>query len=320
MSDLEGPTPSADKIAALIASVGLRVEDLTAEGREHLAKEVAWDRLKRDLDGRVDVAGVDVDFELAEFLATFDKSPATRRVYAGVLRGKFLTWCGERGLRPAALTPGQADDFIGGLRSGALAARTVNMIVGAVSSFYSWLERRYSWLKNPFRGTRARPRLHSDKPLSVPSADELAELLVSLPAVEAAAVAVMAFRGLRVGALPGLVLKGSAFKSKSKGREISGELSAEAMEWIARLGLDMKKPFADWTAAQLTSKVYYALGKAADSGQVEGRYSAHDFRHFFAVREYQKDHDLYRLKELLGHTSIMVTETYLKGLLKSLGL
>ena len=45
-----------------------------------------------------------------------------------------------------------------------------------------------------------------------------------------------------------------------------------------------------------------------------GKIKAHDFRHYFAATEYQKDHDIYRVSKLLNHASIAVTETYLKSI------
>jgi integrase/recombinase XerD len=49
-------------------------------------------------------------------------------------------------------------------------------------------------------------------------------------------------------------------------------------------------------------------------GKINAAYSAHDFRHYFAVSEYQKDKDIYKLSKLLDHTNISITETYLKSL------
>ena len=54
--------------------------------------------------------------------------------------------------------------------------------------------------------------------------------------------------------------------------------------------------------------------RLADAGRIAAPYSAHDFRHFYAVAEYRKDQDLHRVSKLLGHASIQVTETYLHGL------
>jgi hypothetical protein len=42
--------------------------------------------------------------------------------------------------------------------------------------------------------------------------------------------------------------------------------------------------------------------------------SCHDFRHFYAVTEYQKDRDIHRVKDLLHHSSIEITDNYLRSL------
>jgi site-specific recombinase XerD len=50
-----------------------------------------------------------------------------------------------------------------------------------------------------------------------------------------------------------------------------------------------------------------------DVGKVKGvRCSPHTFRHTFAVNYLQAGGDIYRLSRLLGHTSVQVTEQYLK--------
>lgn len=43
-------------------------------------------------------------------------------------------------------------------------------------------------------------------------------------------------------------------------------------------------------------------------------YSIHDLRHYFAIKHYQENKDIYALKLLLGHASIQVTDHYLKGM------
>jgi integrase len=54
--------------------------------------------------------------------------------------------------------------------------------------------------------------------------------------------------------------------------------------------------------------------KLAEAGTISAAYSAHDFRHLYAVTEYRKDLDIYRVSKLLGHASTQVTEDYLRGL------
>lgn len=56
--------------------------------------------------------------------------------------------------------------------------------------------------------------------------------------------------------------------------------------------LDSRRPFAGTTESKL-----------AESGTISAAYSAHDFRHFYAITEFRKDRDVYRVSKLLGHTA-----------------
>lgn len=50
------------------------------------------------------------------------------------------------------------------------------------------------------------------------------------------------------------------------------------------------------------------------AGKLRAKYSVHDLRHFFAVSLYEQTKDIYRLKEVLGHDTIGVTEAYVRSL------
>jgi hypothetical protein len=50
----------------------------------------------------------------------------------------------------------------------------------AASSFLTWMERRHASLRNPFRGTKARPVKAARRAAAYPSADELAVILDAL--------------------------------------------------------------------------------------------------------------------------------------------
>ena len=132
-----------------------------------------------------------------------------------------------------------------------------------------------------------------------------------LPPRTRAAAVVMATRGLRVGALPELSIRGGRFITRSKGKDLSGELPPQALAAVKGLG---SKPFVKLTAAQLADSFRYATGKLFKAGKLSTRYSVHDLRHYYAMDEYRARQDLYRLKTLLGHASIGVTEAYLQGL------
>jgi integrase/recombinase XerD len=62
------------------------------------------------------------------------------------------------------------------------------------------------------------------------------------------------------------------------------------------------------------SQLLYALRDAAGRDHFAGiRVSAHTFRHSFAVASLANGGDVYKLSRLLGHTSVSVTEHYLRA-------
>lgn len=56
------------------------------------------------------------------------------------------------------------------------------------------------------------------------------------------------------------------------------------------------------------------LYKLRDRAGIEGvRVSAHTFRHTYAVSYLKNGGDIYKLSRLLGHTSVVITENYLRA-------
>ena len=76
----------------------------------------------------------------------------------------------------------------------------------------------------------------------------------------------------------------------------------------------MKKLFTDMSIPAVKMSMKYHIGKLYKKGLLKANYSSHDLRHFFAVREYAKDKDIWRVSRLLNHSSLGSTEKYLKGL------
>jgi site-specific recombinase XerC len=260
------------------------------------------------------LAGIDYRVEKETFLENSGRtqSPHTRIAYRAAL-GRLDTWAVRHNINPLELTPAQADDFIYSLRGGRSAA-SIRLDVSAASSFFTWLERRRAGIKNPFRGTKARPAKKQDRKIEIPSTPEVETIVRGLPIDLAAAVAVMAYRGLRAGILPTLSISGDRFFGRSKGKDISGVLPAAAQEAVKAAGLPLRGPFAGILPNTLEKRLARAVAKLHAAGKIQGTYSAHDFRHFYAVTEYRRDKDIHRVSRLLGHASILVTETYLKGL------
>jgi site-specific recombinase XerD len=261
------------------------------------------------------LAGIDYGAEKEMFLNNAGRTDSkhTHRSYRSAL-SRLEAYAERAHISPLELTPARADDFIYSLK-GEAAAASVRRDVAACSSFFTWLERRHEGIKNPFRGTKARPAEKTEKALVIPTAPEVKKIIAALPLFEAAAVSVMAFRGLRIGGLPGLEINGSRFKTRSKGKDISGELPGNALAAIKAANAEEKKrPFAGITEEALARRIEYHIGKLHKAKKIKAAYSCHSFRHFFAVTEWGKDKDIKRIQKLLAHSGIQVTDRYLRSL------
>jgi len=309
------PAANVQDMALRIAREAPTLADLNGEQLEQIARMVMTQRLTQEMSAAANLAGIDYRAEKETFLDNAGRtgSKHTSRGYRAGL-DRLEAYAERAHITPLELTPARADDFIYSLK-GEAAAASVRRDVAACSSFFTWLERRHEGIKNPFRGTKARPAKKAKKELAIPNAAEVKKILAALPAFEAAAVSVMAFRGLRIGGLPGMEITGERFKTRSKGKDISGTLPDKVMAALkAHDAPDRKRPFAGITEEALARRIEYHIGKLHQAGKIKAAYSCHDFRHFFAITEYRKDKDIYRVKKLLDHASIQVTESYLRGL------
>lgn len=315
-TDIDAATVKS--MAEHIAHDAPELAELTTEQLEALSKIVVTNRLAKKLDKAADIAGIDYSKEKETFLNEKEKrSKETRRGYAAAL-ARLEEYTDTLNITPLELAPGAADDYINSM-NGKRAAASVRRDVAAASSFYTWLERRHESVKNPFRGTRARPPKMDKRPAEYPEIAEVKKILATLPARLAAAAAIMAFRGLRAGALPNLHITADRFRTLSKGKETRGSLPTAALDAIEAAvkqdeSIDRSAPFAGLTANQIECDFAYYTRKLAAAGKIPAAYSAHDLRHFFAVTQYRKNKDIYSLSKLLNHSSIQVTELYLKGL------
>jgi integrase len=239
------------------------------------------------------IIGIDYLEEKEIFLNSAGKSGSvhTQTGYRAAL-DRLDVWTAQQKINPLELTASQADDFIYSLRRGRSSA-SVRLDVSAASSFFTWLERRHTGIKNPFRGTKARPAIKSVRALSIPSSEEVETMTKELSPNLAAAVAVMAFRGLRAGMLPGLSISGNKFFGHSKGRDVSGMVPTIVLDTIKAAHLPLRTPFSRVLANTLEKRVARAITKLYKAGKVQNTYSCHDLRHFFAVSEYKKGKDIY---------------------------
>jgi len=264
------------------------------------------------------IASIDWKKERETFLSD-TRSAYTRRAYSAAL-DRLEAWASKEKVNPLELSTGQVDAFIRELKANDRSAASVRRDISAVSAFYSWLERYHSRINNPVRGTRIRPPQTNKKEIVIPSVSEYKIIIAALAPLEKAIVVTLALRGLRAGALPTLELKSGKYRGKSKGKILKENnasgiiLPKEALSAINAAELDIKKPFAEYSASAIERRINRKVGELYKSGKIRASYSCHDFRHYFAVQEYKKNKDIYRLSMLLNHANIAITQTYLKSL------
>jgi len=78
------------------------------------------------------------------------------------------------------------------------------------------------------------------------------------------------------------------------------------------------RPFSKYQGRKieaLKSRFSRLVSMLHESGRIDARYSFHDLRHAFA--ETHKTKGLFWLKNALGHSSVSVTEGYLRNVLKT---
>ncbi len=308
-----------ENLAKRIKLEAPQLSELNEMQLETIAKLVITDRLKDQMKRAVDLAGIDYQQEKAKFIETTSKTGSrhTQRAYKNAL-AKLEAYTSTHKINPLELTPATADDFVNDLKKQDFSPATVRQVIASASSFYTFLERRLNnnsiILINPFRGTKTRPAKRLVRSCQYPTAKETKLIINSLPSELSAIVYLMAYRGLRAGAFPRLKLHGRIFETTSKGKTITGEFSEKCIAKIKALNVSFSEPFKKWTAGNIQQSTRYYITKLYKAGKISAIYSVHDFRHFYATQEYSKDKDIYRVSKLLNHSSIQVTENYLRGL------
>ncbi len=302
-------------VVAKIAHEVPELADLDPETLEKVARVAMLDEVKGKLRKAAELERIDYQGERERLIARASRtgSKRTRKLYAAAL-DRLEAWCDRQGISPLQLTPARADDWIEAEKAEGRAPATVRLAVSGASAFWTWMERRHYELRNPFRGTRARPMSRPARKLALPSDVEIHELEASAKPELRAAIVIMSQAGLRVGGLPGLSITGSRWTTTSKGKEQSGKVPEEARAAITRAGLSLRLPFKAFTPEQIAQAFKYLAGKLHAAGKLQARYSVHDLRHAFAVRLYEATHDVYQVEKALGHANVAVTEAYLRSI------
>jgi integrase len=308
------------EVLGLIQQIAPELAALTSEPREHVFKNAAYNKLTDKAGKVLTIAGIDWEKEREAFLNTYS-SPHTQRGYAAAL-ARFENWTKREGINPAAANYGEVKNYITALKAEKRAAASIRRDIAAVSAFLTFLEQKHEGIKNTFRGAKLRPCEEPKKTLKVPTTKDIEIIIANAKPALAAAISVMAFRGLRCGALAGMSAWGGKYETESKGKKIRGTLPERAVRAVEAAGLSLKKPFAYVVTNNLEKEVEYHVKRLYKTGKLDRLdtngepviFNCHSFRHFFSVTEYERTKDIHHVKEMLNHSNIAITDKYLRSL------
>ena len=242
------------------------------------------------------------------------KSNHTKRQYKNGLN-KLEEYCRMNNKNILFIKAREADDFITEVNSSELSNLSVRALVSSCSSFFSFLERRYPFMKNPFRGTKTRPPVKNKKRLEVPTKKEIELIIkdISDPLIKVAIIFIMEC-GVRVGALPKLEIRNNKYYSYSKGKEISWKVTEKVIKLLKQNNLSFNNPFKNKSSEVIRNIFYRSSKRLYNQGKIKAAYSIHDVRHYFAVTLYKQTKDIELIRQALNHSSIAITGIYLKSL------
>ena len=251
--------------------------------------------------------------QIQEELLRRERGKGTIEKYLRDLRG----FCAFLGGRP--LTKELCLAWKDSLLEKGLAARTVNSMLSALNAalrFLGWEDLRLSHLRiqqKPFR-EEEREMSRGDYARLVQCAltegkDRLALLMETL-----------ASTGIRVSELPYITVEAAkrgradiALKGKVRSILLPGKLRKKLLAYAREKKIASGKIFLTKRGNPLTRGQIWAEMKALckTCGVDPRKVFPHNFRHLFAVIFYQAHHDIARLADILGHSSINTTRIYL---------
>lgn len=115
--------------------------------------------------------------------------------------------------------------------------------------------------------------------------------------------------GLRAGAYESMEILGNRFKTISKGKDMIGVLPPEVLNLLKMYKITSFKKNTGSKATMFKS----LAKKLYKENKISFPYSFHDIRHYYAIKTYLETNDIYKVSKLLNHSSIAMTEVYMRG-------
>ncbi|AGA66087.1 putative site-specific recombinase [Brachyspira pilosicoli P43/6/78] len=289
---------------------------ITEEQAELLIKQANYLNILDYMKEEQLIKQIDYETEKENFFKQCSKTKSnhTKRQYKNGLN-KLEEYCRINNKNILFIKAREADDFIIEVNSSELSNLSIRALVSSCSSFFSFLERRYPFIKNPFRGTKARPPVKNKKRLEVPTKKEIELIIkdISDPLIKMAIIFIMEC-GVRVGALPKLEIRNNKYYSYSKGKEISWKVTDKVIKELKKYNLAFNAPFKNKSSEVIRNVFYRSSKRLYEQGKIKASYSIHDIRHYFAVTLYKKTRDIELIRKALNHSNIAITGLYLRSL------
>ncbi|MBW5398459.1 site-specific integrase [Brachyspira pilosicoli] len=289
---------------------------ITEEQAELIIKQANYLNILDYMKEEQLIKQIDYETEKENFFKQCSKTKSnhTKRQYKNGLN-KLEEYCRINNKNILFIKAREADDFITEVNSSELSNLSIRALVSSCSSFFSFLERRYPFIKNPFRGTKTRPPVKNKKRLEVPTKKEIELIIkdISDPLIKMAVIFIMEC-GVRVGALPKLEIRNNKYYSYSKGKEISWKVTDKVIKELKKNNLAFNAPFKNKSSEVIRNIFYRSSKRLYEQGKIKASYSIHDIRHYFAVTLYKKTRDIELIRKALNHSNIAITGLYLRSL------
>lgn len=280
------------------------IEGLSEQQLLQVYKHMQFDEYKTQLSAKIKQMEFNASEKVEQWLK--NKAHHTTRMYR-LYVNDFITFLGDKSI--LEVDPYFVDSVVVDYLQ-AFGEAKGKAVYNCLSSFFSSLVLWGDVNMNPLKGVGLKfpARIH-EYSLMTDEDLECIKMYFDKPTVAhekmRMAIHIMSEYGVRVGFFnSSLEVRGNKIYSFNKGKmyEIT----------VDNYVLDRIEIVKQINGVTVQSMFRYCMNNL--EGVLQRKYSPHDFRNLYAVKEYMKDKDIYKLSKMLNHSSVVVTQVYLKGL------
>ena len=268
------------------------------------------DYIKKEITTQIKKSDFNLYSHIEKFLNSFNRSSNTISNYRNVLNN-FIKFLDNRGLGFLDLDYSLCLDYFNTLNSLGLKRESQKLHKSTLSSFTTYLifndiiEKNYFSLIKITKKTEEKERLITKRQLEI--------ILKAIKREDYRdAIRVMSCLGLRVSELNSYKVKGDIIEVLGKG-EKTRTINIEDLRSVVNVDLEAIRRVEANPVNVDCLKV--AIGRLSKKNLITNGFSCHSFRHYFSHSYYKKSsNNIVKLRDLLGHCSISITDRYLRDL------